>query len=76
VSSMARQDALQGVTTISITHDIVSARKIADRIGMMFDGKIMWSDAVDETDENGNEHVEQFIDGRTKDPIQMQVRRL
>ena len=31
-----------GVTTLSITHDMVSARKIADRIAMLYKGKIIW----------------------------------
>src|SRR5436190_3899359 len=31
-----------GVTTLSITHDLVSARKIADRIAMLYKGKIVW----------------------------------
>ena len=65
-----------GATTLSITHDMASARKIADRIAMIYDGKIIWSGAVDEIDESGNAHVEQFINGRAEGPIQMQVRRL
>src|SRR6185295_14071459 len=33
----------QGVTTLSITHDMASARKIADRVAMIYRGKILWN---------------------------------
>src|ERR1700682_4663790 len=36
-----------GVTTLSITHDMASTRKIADRVAMIYKGKIIWSGAVD-----------------------------
>ena len=31
-----------GATALSITHDMASARKIADRIAMLYEGKIIW----------------------------------
>src|SRR5947207_7699743 len=39
-----------GATTLSITHDMVSARKIADRIAMLYKGKIIWQGATAEID--------------------------
>ncbi len=65
-----------GATALSITHDIASARKIADRIAMLYEGKIIWAGAVGDIDHSGNEYVEQFINGRAEGPIQMQVRAL
>ncbi len=65
-----------GATTLSITHDMASARKIANRIAVIFDGKIIWSGAVDESDESGNAHVEQFFNGHAGGSIQMQISRL
>jgi phospholipid/cholesterol/gamma-HCH transport system ATP-binding protein len=65
-----------GATAVSITHDMISARKIADRIAMIFGGKIIWQGPVAEIDRSGNAHVDQFIHGRAEGPIQMQVRRL
>src|SRR5579883_1477058 len=65
-----------GATAISITHDMASARKIGHRIGMLFDGKLIWQGPVGEIDRSGNAHVEQFIHGRADGPIQMQVRKL
>lgn len=62
-----------GATTLSITHDMASARKIADRIGMLHKGKIIWIGPVDEIDRSGNPFVDQFIHGRADGPIRMDV---
>jgi len=62
-----------GATTLSITHDMASARKIADRIAMIYGGKIIWIGTVDEIDRSGNPYVDQFINGRAEGPIQMNV---
>ena len=64
-----------GVSALSITHDMVSARKIADRIAMLYQGKIIWDGPTDQIDKSGNEYVEQFIHGRAEGPIKMEVRR-
>ncbi len=65
-----------GATAISITHDMASTRKIADRVAMIYKGKIIWSGAVAELEHSGNPYVEQFIHGRAEGPIQMEVRAL
>jgi len=62
-----------GATTISITHDMASARKIADHIAMIYKGKIIWYGPVDKIDDSGNPYVEQFIHGSAEGPIQMDV---
>jgi len=62
-----------GATTLSITHDMASARKIADRIAMLYKGNIIWEGDKTEIDRSGNDHVEQFINGRADGPIQMDV---
>ncbi len=64
-----------GASALSITHDIASARKIADRVAMLFNGKIHWQGPVAELDRSGNAHVDQFIHGRAEGPIRMQVLR-
>jgi phospholipid/cholesterol/gamma-HCH transport system ATP-binding protein len=63
-----------GVTTLSITHDMVSARKIADKIAMLYKGKIIWSGPTATIDASGNPYVDQFIHGRAEGPIKMEVR--
>jgi phospholipid/cholesterol/gamma-HCH transport system ATP-binding protein len=62
-----------GATTISITHDMVSARKIADRIAMIHKGQIIWQGPAKSVDTSGNPYVDQFIHGRAEGPIQMEV---
>lgn len=64
-----------GATAVSITHDMASARKIADRIAMIHKGKIIWNGEVGDIDESGNAHVDQFINGRADGPIQMEILR-
>ncbi len=62
-----------GASALTITHDMSSARKIADRIAMIYRGKIIWHGPVAEIDDCGNDYVDQFIHGRPEGPIQMQV---
>jgi phospholipid/cholesterol/gamma-HCH transport system ATP-binding protein len=62
-----------GATALSITHDMASARKIADEIAMIYKGKIIWKGPRAEIDHSGNEFVDQFIHGRAEGPIQMEV---
>ena len=63
-----------GVTTLSITHDMASARKISSRIAMLYQGRIIWEGPTAEIDHSGNPFVDQFIHGRADGPIKMQVR--
>jgi phospholipid/cholesterol/gamma-HCH transport system ATP-binding protein len=65
-----------GATAVSITHDMVSARHIADRIAMIYEGRIIWQGPAKEIDSSGDPHVEQFIHGRAEGPISMPVRSL
>ncbi len=64
-----------GATALSITHDMASARKIADRIAMLYEGRIIWHGPTRDIDHSGNPYVDQFIHGRAEGPIKMQVRR-
>jgi phospholipid/cholesterol/gamma-HCH transport system ATP-binding protein len=65
-----------GATAVSITHDMVSARKIGDRIAMLHKGRIVWHGPAAEIDCSGNPFVDQFINGRAEGPIQMEIRAL
>ena len=62
-----------GATTLSITHDMASARKIADRIAMIHKGQIIWQGRVAEIDDASSAHVHQFVNGLADGPIQMEV---
>lgn len=62
-----------GATTVTITHDMHSARKIADKIAMIYEGKIIWQGDVSELDRSGNPYVNQFIHGKARGPIKMKI---
>lgn len=62
-----------GATALSITHDLASARKIADHVAMIHEGKILWHGPVKKLDKSGNEYVDQFIHGRADGPITRRV---
>lgn len=62
-----------GATTLSITHDMASARKIADNIAMIYKGQIIWQGPAGDIDHSGNEYVDQFIKGSAEGPIKMEL---
>ena len=64
-----------GSTAVAITHDMASARRIADRVAMLHKGRIIWSGPSDALMASGNPFVEQFTHGRRDGPIQMELRR-
>ena len=63
-----------GSTSVTITHDMSSVRKIADKVAMLYKGKIIWYGPVGDIDRSGDPYVEQFINGRAEGPIQMEIR--
>lgn len=62
-----------GATALTITHDMASARKIADKIAMLYKGKIVWQGTVKEMDKTDNPYVKQFINGNSEGPISVEV---
>ncbi|MBI1327778.1 MAG: ATP-binding cassette domain-containing protein [Alphaproteobacteria bacterium] len=58
-----------GATAVSITHDMASVRKIADKVAMLHEGRIIWYGDKSELDNSGNPFVDQFIHGRAHGPI-------
>jgi phospholipid/cholesterol/gamma-HCH transport system ATP-binding protein len=58
------------ITSVVVTHDMKSAFKVADRIAMLHEGKIIHSGAPDEIRETTNPVVRQFVDGSARGPIQ------
>jgi phospholipid/cholesterol/gamma-HCH transport system ATP-binding protein len=62
-----------GCAAVSITHDMVSARKIADEIAMLHGGRIIWRGPAARIEASGNAMVDQFIAGRADGPIQAVV---
>ncbi len=62
------------ITALTITHDMASARKIADRIAMLYAGRIVWQGPRAMIDASGNAYVDQFVHGRADGPIAMPVK--
>jgi phospholipid/cholesterol/gamma-HCH transport system ATP-binding protein len=58
-----------GVTSIVITHDLVSAYKVADRIALLYDGRIVSVGTPAEVRESPDPVVQQFLHGRAEGPI-------
>ena len=59
------------VTSIAITHDMKSAYKIADRITMLFNGKIIEVGSPEEIKNSSSPIVQQFIQGKSDGPIKI-----
>ena len=66
---IALRDRLK-VTSVVVTHDMRSAYKVADRIGMLYNGAILQVGTVDEIRHSPNPIVQQFIKGEAVGPIQ------
>lgn len=62
-----------GATAITITHDMASARRIADRVAMIYQGQIIWQGPIKDIEHSNNPYIEQFTHGRTEGPIQIDV---
>ena len=59
------------VTSVTITHDLASARKIADRIAMLYDGGIIESGTPEKIMSSENPYVRQFVTASAEGPIEM-----
>jgi phospholipid/cholesterol/gamma-HCH transport system ATP-binding protein len=60
------------VTSVTITHDMQSAYKIADKIAMLYQGKIIEIGTPDEIKNTSNPIVRQFVTGSAVGPIQIE----
>ena len=59
-----------GVTSVVVTHDLMSAYKVGDRLAMIYQGKVVFSGTPDEVRDTDNAMVHQFIEGSSVGPIQ------
>jgi len=57
------------VTAIAVTHDMNSAFKIADRIAMLHEGRIVFTGSVEEARATDNPMLRQFVAGETVGPL-------
>ncbi len=54
------------ITALTITHDMSSVRKIADRVAMLYQGRIIWEGPKAAIDSADNPYVDQFVHGRSR----------
>jgi len=59
-----------GATAMTITHDMSSVRKIADKVAMLHEGVVQWCGPISNLEDSGNAFVDQFIHGRADGPIE------
>jgi phospholipid/cholesterol/gamma-HCH transport system ATP-binding protein len=57
------------VTSVVVTHDMQSAYQVADRIGMIYDGRIIHEGVPSETRASDNPFVKQFVNGSVEGPM-------
>ncbi|MCH9001883.1 MAG: hypothetical protein IIC02_04850, partial [Planctomycetes bacterium] len=58
-----------GVTSVVVTHDMVSARKVADRILMLYEGKFIFDGTPDEIMKTKDPRVRCFVEGKCPDDV-------
>ncbi len=58
------------ITAVAVTHDMASARKIADRIVLLHDGKIVGEETPANIDATSNPYIRQFIRGEARGPME------
>ena len=61
-----------GITSIVVTHDMKSAYRIADRIAMLYKGRIIYLGAPKDFEETDDPYVRQFVEGSAKGPIKIE----
>jgi len=62
------------ITSIVVTHDMVTAYKVSDRIAMLYEGRIEEMGTAEEIRETKNPVVRQFITGSSEGPIKMKLK--
>ena len=60
------------ITSIVVTHNMESIFRIADRVAMLYKGKVLQVGTVDEIKNSEDPIVRQFINGEIDGPIQME----
>jgi phospholipid/cholesterol/gamma-HCH transport system ATP-binding protein len=58
-------------TSITVTHDMTSASKVADRVAMLHEGRIVFEGSVEEVRSTPDPVVQQFVHGSAEGPIQV-----
>jgi len=62
-----------GATTLTISHDMASVKRIADKVAMIHQGHIIWHGSVDQMYQTGIAEVDQFVNGHPHGPLTAHV---
>jgi phospholipid/cholesterol/gamma-HCH transport system ATP-binding protein len=66
---IVEMDETLSTTTVTITHDMKVAFKIADRVAMLHQGRIIEQGTPETFQQSQNPFVRQFIEGRAEGPL-------
>ena len=58
-----------GVTSVIVTHDMASAFKVADRMALLNDGRVVFLGSVEDVRTTQDPLVRQFVEGSSEGPI-------
>jgi phospholipid/cholesterol/gamma-HCH transport system ATP-binding protein len=58
-----------GATTVTISHDMASVRRIADKVAMVHNGVIIWAGPAEAMNDSGVPEVHQFVHGLAEGPL-------
>ena len=58
-----------GATAMTISHDMASVRRIANKVALIHNGVIIWCGSVEKMDDTGVPEVDQFVHGRAEGPL-------
>ena len=59
----------RGATALTITHNLDSARQIADQVALLHEGQICWTGTPKDMDESPDPAIRQFVDGTSEGPL-------
>jgi phospholipid/cholesterol/gamma-HCH transport system ATP-binding protein len=60
-----------GMTSVVVTHDMKSARRIGDRIAMLYEGRVIFTGTPEDVDRSHDPVLRQFVEGKAHGPIKV-----
>ncbi|MBT7730934.1 MAG: ATP-binding cassette domain-containing protein, partial [Rhodospirillaceae bacterium] len=61
----------ESLTAVTITHDMESAKRLGDKIAMLYAGELIWTGKPSEIKNTDNAIVQQFTNGHIDGPISL-----
>jgi phospholipid/cholesterol/gamma-HCH transport system ATP-binding protein len=65
------QDATPGLTSLVISHDMEATLRIADKVAMLHEGRVIFEGTAEDVRTTDHPVVRQFVEGRLDGPIQL-----